>query len=114
MDRQWEINKLMTHLFNARKAGLSSKATFFFNGFGTLWGSVKPHMPPIPHKSTHSNLMCGLGGVRWFACYHTFPDFRKSDTSSNLKSRFNAHLCSELAEKSIFLTLVPHESTFLV
>jgi hypothetical protein len=34
----------------------------FFLGAGTLWGSTKPPTPLDPHKSTGSNLMCGIFG----------------------------------------------------
>jgi hypothetical protein len=77
-----ENKNILTHLFNTRKASLSSEARFF-QGFGTLWGSIKPPTGPTPHTSTHSNLMCGLGDVQWFACYYTFPDSRKSGNSEN-------------------------------
>jgi hypothetical protein len=53
----------------------------FFKGFGTLWEAIKPPPPPTPHKSTHSNLMCGIFGDWCFVSRKSVPDFRKSPNS---------------------------------
>ena len=31
-------------------------------GFGFLWEALKPPTPSIPHKSTHSGVLCGVDG----------------------------------------------------
>ena len=32
-------------------------------GFGFLWEALKPPTPSIPHKSKHSGVLCGVGGL---------------------------------------------------
>ena len=43
----------------------------FFLGIVSVWWLLQPSTPPIPHKSTDSNLMCGLGSFVWNRSNHT-------------------------------------------
>jgi hypothetical protein len=113
MDRRWKTIISERTSLTQEKLVYLVKHTFF-QRYGTLWELLKPPTGPTPHKSTHSNLMCGLGDVQWSTCHYTIPESRKSGTSSNFaiieNEEFNAHLCSEWAENSIVSTsFVPHE-----
>ena len=53
--------------YNARNA----VKYHFFLGIVSVWWLLQPSTPPIPHKSTYSNLMRGLGSIVWFMYHHT-------------------------------------------
>ena len=58
----------------------------FFLGIVSVWWLLKPSTRPIPHKYTHSNLMCGLGSIVWFVYHHTETIPKRFRTLSKLKS----------------------------
>jgi hypothetical protein len=50
---------IFAYIFQCKKA----RAIPFFLQFGTLWESLKPLTASRPHKTTHSGVLCGLGGL---------------------------------------------------
>jgi beta-xylosidase len=66
-----------------------------FCRFRTLWEKLKPTTRTTLHKSTHSNSMCGVGGIALFSNYHAVLNRQRSSTPFTWNERFNAHECSE-------------------
>jgi hypothetical protein len=82
MDRRWMKNNLRRTSSTREKVVYLVKYRRFFLGSGSLWGSTIPPTQPTPHKSTHSNLMCDIFGVRGFIFIHSVTNSRKCGTSS--------------------------------
>ena len=77
----------------------------FFLGIVSVWWLLKPSTPPIPHKSTDSNLMCGLVSIVGLMYHHTETIPKRFHTTPNgniFQTRtVNTHLCSKRVENSL-------------
>ena len=81
-------NPICAQTYNARNA----VEYHFFVGIVYVWWLLKPSTSPIPHKSTDSNLMRGLGSVVWLTYHHTELIPKRFDTTPKAEKLFMAHL----------------------